>query len=830
MGKSLIIAEKPSVAADLARALGKFTKQNDYFENDNYLISSAVGHLLELGLPGNQKIPWKFDALPLIPDRFELHPISKTEGRLKLLKRLIARKDVTELINACDAGREGELIFRNLIEVTGCTKPIKRLWLQSMTPDAIREGFSKLRDGRELEPLADAAKSRSESDWLVGINGTRAMTAFNSKGGGFNLTTVGRVQTPTLAVLVNREKAIREFIPKGYFEIHGEFAASAGLYPGRWFDPEFKKGQNEEEKAERIWKESVADQIVAECLGKTGTVTEEKKPSSQLSPLLYDLTSLQREANGRFGLPAKRTLQIAQALYERHKAITYPRTDSRYLPEDYVGTVKSTLGKLEPTTVGLFARKVLEEGWVRPSKRIFNNAKVSDHFAIIPTTTVPTNLDEMERKLYEMIAKRFIAIFFPPAIYEVTTRITCIERHHFKTEGKILREPGWRAVYGQEVESDSEEGGPTLVPVLQGETVRVEKVEKRALQTRPPARFSEATLLSAMESAGKMVEDEELREAMAERGLGTPATRAAIIEGLLSEKYIERQGKELVPTPKAFSLFEVLEALQIPALTSPEMTGEWEYKLKRMERGQLSRPAFMEEIEHFAADIVQRAKGFNERSVQPKPTGVIDPATGQELVETLREYRTPDGSMVVRKVIAGRALSRDELQELLKNRQIGPLDGFKSRLGRPFSAVIKLRPGGETELDWGKAEATTAEEMDELLQGNPVGTCPLDGGRVVETATAYVCEHALGEEPTCSFRIGKRILGQDIPREQAAKILAEGKSDLIKGFVSNRTRRAFDAFLKLEVSGTGKTKAAKVGFEFPPREPRASGGKGGRNK
>lgn len=827
MGKALIIAEKPSVASDLARALGKFKKEKDFFENEEYVISSAIGHLLELGLPEKEKIPWRLDALPIIPDRFALHPDEKNLGRFKLLKRLMARKDVTELINACDAGREGELIFRNLVEATHCTKPIKRLWLQSMTPDAIREGFRKLRDGAELQPLADAAKSRSESDWLVGINATRAMTAFNSRGGGFTLTTVGRVQTPTLALLVQREKAIRDFVPKAFFEVHGIFSVAAGNYPGRWFDPQFKKGESEDEKAERIWSEAQADRIVADCVGKTGTVTEEKKPASQLSPLLYDLTSLQREANGRFGLPAKRTLQLAQALYERHKAITYPRTDSRYLPEDYLGTVKKTLEQLGSTAWGTFATRVLQEGWVRPSKRVFNNAKVSDHFAIIPTTTVPANLDEIERKVYEMIVRRFLAIFYPAAVYEVTTRITQIRDHHFKTEGKILRDPGWRAIYGQEAEPDPEEGGePSLVPVRQGEPSRADQVEKRGLQTRPPARFTEATLLSAMEGAGKMVEDEELREAMAERGLGTPATRAQIIEGLIGEKYLQREGKELVPTARSFALLELLQALQIQALTSPEMTGEWEYKLKRMERGQLARPTFMEEIERFAEEIVHRVRNFDESKAGAKPIGLRHPASGQELLETVRDYRTADGSFVVRKVIGGRLLSPDELQTLLAQGSVGPLDGFRNRQNRTFSATIRLLPNGETELDWGQRnQRAVAGETPVILQGEPVGTCPLDGGRVFEAGSAYLCEHALGENPTCKFRISKRILNQEIPREQVAKILSEGRSDLIRGFISRRTNRPFDGFLKLAVEGDGHQRIAKIKFEFPPRERRSGQGK-----
>ena len=461
MSKKLIIAEKPSVAADIAKALGGFTKHDDYFESETHVISSAVGHLLELRCPEEFEVKrgkWSFAHLPVIPPNFALAPIEKTESRLKVLAKLIKRKDVDSLINACDAGREGELIFNYIAQYTKSGKPVQRLWLQSMTQGAIRDGFSRLREGKEMQGLGDAAVCRSESDWLVGINGTRAMTAFNSKTGGFHLTTVGRVQTPTLAIVVEREKKIREFKARSYWEVEGEFEAKAGNYTGKWFDEAFKGKENDEHaRADRLWEQSKADAIRAATLGKPGIVTEEAKPETRLSPLLFDLTSLQREANARFGFSAKTTLSLAQALYEKHKVLTYPRTDSRCLPEDYIPTVNATLSILTGEGAGKghdealiaryspFAQQILTRNWVTPNKRIFNNAKISDHFAIIPTPQAPKNLNELEQKLYDFVVKRFLSVFFPAAEYLVTTRITRVEGYPFKTEGKVLVNPGWLA-------------------------------------------------------------------------------------------------------------------------------------------------------------------------------------------------------------------------------------------------------------------------------------------------------------------------------------------------------------------------------------------------
>jgi DNA topoisomerase-3 len=568
MGKTLIIAEKPSVAGDISKALGKFEKNADFYENDHYVISSAVGHLLTIAVPEQFEVKrgkWTFANLPVIPPHFDLLPIEKNEARLKILVKLIKRKDVSALVNACDAGREGELIFRYIVQYAKAKQPIQRLWLQSMTPAAIRDGFAHLRTDMEMIPLADAATCRSESDWLIGINGTRAMTAFNSKTGGFHLTTVGRVQTPTLAILVEREEKIKKFVSRDYWEIHGTFGAEAGEYAGRWFDEKFSKKEGDEQsRPERVWEIARAEEIQKKCLGKPGIVTEESKPTTSMSPQLYDLTTLQREANGRFGFSAKNTLGLAQALYEKHKVLTYPRTDSRALPEDYLETVKTTMAMLADTNYRTPAETILKNGWVRPNKRIFNNAKVSDHFAIIPTLIAPKALSEPEQKLYDLVTKRFLAIFYPAAEFLVTTRITRVESEPFKSEGKVMVNAGWLAVYGKEAaESDDT---PTLAPVKAGEIVKTEKIEVEANVTKPPARYSEATLLGAMEGAGKLIDDEELREAMSDKGLGTPATRATIIEGLIWEKYVVRNGRELQPTAKAFSIITLLRGLEIPQL------------------------------------------------------------------------------------------------------------------------------------------------------------------------------------------------------------------------------------------------------------------------
>ena len=862
--KTLVIAEKPSVAQDIVRALtptvGKFEKHDEYFESDTPIVSSAVGHLVEIQAPEEFDVKrgkWSFANLPVIPPYFDLKPVDKTKTRLNAVIKLAKRKDVDRLVNACDAGREGELIFRLIEQYAGLNKagkydalgkPVTRLWLQSMTPQAIRDGFNNLRTDKQMLPLAHAARSRSEADWLVGINGTRAMTAFNSRDGGFFLTTVGRVQTPTLAIMVEREEQIRKHISRDYWEIHASFLAEGGEYPGKWFDPKWKKGEDTDARADRVWNERDALAIVEAVRSKACSVTEESKPTTQASPQLFDLTSLQREANGKFGFSAKTTLQLAQSLYERHKALTYPRTDSRHLPEDYVPVVKDTFEMisngghkhLEP-----HALVALNNGYIKPSKRIFDNSKVSDHFAIIPTLQSPSGLSEAEFKLYTLVVRRFMAVFFPSAEYQVTTRITQASHagvsYNFKTEGKVLVKPGWLAIYGKEADDEVEKkegeaGSKMLVPVKPGELVRNESIESRGLKTRPPARYSESTLLGAMESAGKLVDDDEMREAMQEKGLGTPATRAATIEGLLNEKYILREGRELIPTAKAFQLMTLLRGLGVEELSKPALTGEWEHKLALMEQGKLSRESFMAEINAMTEKIVKKAKEYDRDTIPGDYATLVTPCPncGGIVKENYRRYTCTGKAGAAEgcgfgfgKTPAGRTFEPTEVEDFIRNKKIGPLEGFRSKAGWPFVAEIALKYNEEDknwklEFDFGDdAKAAQTGEIVDLSGKESLGKFPKCGGPVKEFGKSYVFEKSVPTneqpKPSCDFKSGQVILQQPIEREQMVKLLETGKTDLLDKFVSMRTRRSFKAFLNWDAEA-GKVAFAFEASKFPPRK------------
>ncbi len=861
MTKTLIIAEKPSVAQDIVRALtptaGKFDKQADHFENDLYVVTSAVGHLVEIKAPEEFDVKrgkWSFANLPVIPPHFDLAPIDKAKSRLTAVVKLVKRKDVTALINACDAGREGELIFRLIVQYAGSEKkpidkPVRRLWLQSMTPQAIRDGFDKLRGDAEMQGLSDAARSRSEADWLVGINGTRAMTAFNSRDGGFFLTTVGRVQTPTLSVVVEREEKIRKHVSRPYWEIKATFAAVAGEYDGKWFDPKWKKNPDDpEQRSDRVWSEADAQAIAEAARNQPANVTEEAKPSTQSAPGLYDLTTLQREANSRFGFSAKTTLSIAQALYEKHKVLTYPRTDSKALPEDYVPVVKDTLAMLANEDLpgplrmlSAHARKALNDGYVKPNKRIFDNAKVSDHFAIIPTLLAPKSLTEIEAKLYDMVVKRFIAVFYPPAEFMVTTRISSVQAAgkalSFQTNGKVMVKPGWLAVYGREAQEDD----ANLVAVAPGEIVRTENVDVTPLKTKPPARYTEATLLSAMEGAGKLIDDDELREAMAEKGLGTPATRAQTIEGLIFEKYMLREGRELIPTAKAFQLMTLLRGLQVEELTKPELTGNWEFQLAEMEKGKLSRAAFMAEIAAMTERVVAKAKEYDRDTIPGDYATLVVacPNCGGVVKENYRRFTCvgkpgaviaagaegPGCGFSISKIPGSRSFELPEVEAFIANKKIGPLEGFRSKAGWPFTAEIKLAYDDEIknwklEFDFGEdAKAAEAGEPVDFSDQESLGACPKDQGKVYERGTSYVCEHSVGAHITCDFKSGKIILQQPIAREEMTRLLQTGKTELLENFVSNKTRRKFKARLAFDA------KEGKVSFEFDPRPVKVPGAK-----
>ena len=868
MGKTLVIAEKPSVAQDIVKALapasGKFDKHDDHFENDRYVVTSAVGHLVEIQAPEAFDVKrgkWSFAHLPVIPPYFDLKPVEKTKSRLAAVVKQAKRKDVDVLINACDAGREGELIFRLIEQYAGgkkpLDKPVKRLWLQSMTPQAIRDGFDSLRTSTQMQGLADAARSRSEADWLVGINGTRAFTAFNSREGGFFLTTVGRVQTPTLSVVVEREEVIRRFVSRDYWEIHAQFDAQAGVYPGKWFNPQHKANpEDKDQKEDRVWSQSEAEAIAQAVRNQRANVTEESKPSSKGSPGLFDLTSLQREANSRFGFSAKTTLALAQSLYERHKALTYPRTDSRHLPEDYLPTVKETMQMLAKSPMGHlapFAKTAIAEGYLKPSKKVFDNAKVSDHFAIIPTLEAPSGLSEAEQKLYDFVVRRFIAAFFPPAQFLDTTRISQVsangKTHHFKSTGRVLIEPGWQAIYGKEVDDEEDkESGKILVKLTAGEQPRVQNAEPKALKTRPPARYTEATLLGAMESAGKHVEDDELREAMQEKGLGTPATRSSIIEGLLAEKYMLREGRELIPTAKAFQLMTLLRGLGVEELSRAELTGDWEYKLSQMEKGKLSREAFMQEIADMTQRMVQKAKAYDRDTIPGDYATLTTPCPncGGVVKENYRRYSCigkpgavttthtegetegPGCGFSFGKTPGGRTFELAEVEQFLRDKKIGPLEGFRSKAGWPFTAEIALKFSDEDqnwklEFDFGddKEGADTGEIID-FAGAVHLGACPKCGSPVHELGANYVCSHSVPTHaqptPTCDFKTGRVILQQVIEHEQIQKLLATGKTDLLDKFVSMRTRRPFKAYLSWD------PEAGKVGFAFEPSKYPRKGG------
>ncbi len=867
MSKTLVIAEKPSVAQDIVKALtpsaGKFEKHDDHFENDTYVVTSAVGHLVEIQAPEEFDVKrgkWSFAHLPVIPPYFDLKPVAKTKSRLAAVVKQAKRKDVSAIINACDAGREGELIFRLIEQYAGgkksLDKPVKRLWLQSMTPQAIRDGFGSLRTAAQMQGLADAARSRSEADWLVGINGTRAFTAFNSRDGGFFLTTVGRVQTPTLSVVVEREELIRKFISRDYWEIHAQFGAAAGTYAGKWFNPQHKKDADDAEKKEdRVWTLAEANAIAEAVRKQTATVTEESKPSSKGSQGLFDLTSLQREANGRFGFSAKTTLSLAQSLYERHKALTYPRTDSRHLPEDYLPTVKDTMQMLAKSSMGHlapFAKTAIAEGYIKPTKKVFDNTKVSDHFAIIPTLEAPSGLSDAEQKLYDFVVRRFIAVFYPAAQFMDTTRISQVSAagkdHHFKTTGRVLIDPGWQAIYGKEVdEEEDKESGKILVKLNAGEQPKVSEADPKGLKTRPPARYSEATLLGAMEGAGKTVEDDELREAMQEKGLGTPATRSSIIEGLLNEKYMLREGRELIPTAKAFQLMTLLRGLGVEELSRADLTGDWEFKLSQMEKGKLSREAFMQDIAEMTGRMVKKAKEYDRDTIPGDYATLTTPCPncGGVVKENYRRYTCigkpgavakvnaegdtegPGCGFSFGKTPAGRTFEPAEVEQFVHDKKIGPLDGFRSKAGWPFAAEIALKYSDEDqnwklEFDFGDDKNAESGEIVEFGDAENLGACPKCGSPVHEHGANYVCSKSVPTNaqptPSCDFKTGRVILQQVIEYDQVRKLLNEGKTDLLEKFVSMRTRRAFKAYL------TYDTEAGKVSFAFEPSKYPKKGG------
>ncbi len=810
MGKTLIIAEKPSVAADIVKALpGKFTKTKTHFEGGDYVVSYAIGHLVSIAYPEEinpEFKKWTLDNLPILPAPFPLAVLPGTKSQFNALSKLIRRRDVEVIVNGCDAGREGELIFKYILKQASTRsvegKTIRRLWLQSMTANAIREGLARLRDNEEMLPLEDTALCRSEADWLIGINATRALTCYNSRFGGFRKTPCGRVQTPTLSLLVKREAERRAFEPTDYFELHADFHCLDVSYEGVWIDPDFTRDKkNPHGRQNRIWKKEQARAIVEKCVGKEAVVEETAKKTTQSSPPLYDLTLLQREANSRFGFSAKNTLALTQALYERHKLVTYPRTDSRCLPEDYLPEVKKVVNSQQEWQFGRFAAEALQKKYVKKSKRIFNDKKISDHFAIIPTSQLPKSLSEPEQKIYQMIVQRFLAVFFPSAVFHNTRRLSVVEEETFLTEGKILVEAGWKAIYGVQAGSGDDK---TLQSLPEGKPVTCREIDLQEHQTKPPPRFSEATLLSAMEHSGKLIDDDELAEAMKDRGLGTPATRAAIIEKLINEKYVSREGRELIPTGKAFELLALLTDKHIDVLASPELTGEWEYKLNQILKGAMTREQFMAEIREMTSSIVAKVKNGDETKPSEAPFSPVD---GVRFYESATAYESEDKKILIRKVLGGRIMDAAEVVRLIKGETIGPFADFRSKKGKPFTASVRLN---NSKIEFLFADSTDQLDVEAIKQQEPLGLSPVDQTRVYETPVAFMSESALTGDTKKGLRISKMILGRRIDPDHIEQLLTRGKTDLINGFISKK-KRPFDAYLVLDDKG-------KLGFEFPPRK------------
>jgi DNA topoisomerase-3 len=833
---SLIICEKPSVARDVAAALpGTFKKSGDHYEGPGAIVAYAVGHLVEQVDPeayDERLKTWRYEDLPILPQRFRYEARdARAAKQLKALHKLMSSPEVDEIVNACDAGREGELIFKLILETAPAKareKPVRRAWFSSMTPDAIREAFEHLRDDAQMAPLEEAARARSEADWLVGMNATRAATT--KAGSVRKVLSLGRVQTPTLALIVNRDLAIAAFVPEDYWEVEARFATASGAgYDGLWH----------EGATTRLGQAAPAEAIAAAARGRDAVVESlETKPQVEQPPLLYDLTSLQREANQRFGFSAQRTLSAAQALYERHKAITYPRTSSRFLSGDMAGQLKPVAARVGAAAPEYAdgARYVL--GLERlPLRRVVNDARVSDHHAIIPTDAEHdlAAFGRDERRLYDLVARRFLAVFHPPARFERTVVETRCAGHLFRSRGKVLLEAGWRSVYGQESSSEhaaldgggsssdgnGDERDQALPALERGAPVTCTDAEALAKQTKPPSRYSESTLLRAMETAGKLVDDDEAAEAMKDAGLGTPATRAATIERLIDAGYIEREGRQLRATEKGVGLIRMLGD---HLLTRPELTGRWEQRLNQIERGEERHQDFRREIEGFTREVVDwfadKERGdlrVERRELAPCPT----PGCGGMIVEYPKSYGCnsyrskdePGCGYTLWKQMNGRTITLEEALEHIaagrsskdlaaERETLGPCPtpgcggeiversrsygctSWKSRSEPGCGFVIWKRVRGQP----GEVDRETARQMvangitnaQPAPPSEPLGPCPTPGcgGEIVERSRSYGCTSWKSRrQPGCGFVIWKRERGRDVSREEAierVRAAAEG--------------------------------------------------------
>lgn len=894
MRKRLVITEKPSVARDIVAALGGFTEGEGYWESDDFLVTFAVGHLLELLAPEDidpKYKRWTLDTLPILPESFPLKPKDGHSDRLRTIKQLLKRPDTASLVNACDAGREGELIFREITEYLESDKPIERLWLQSMTKNAIREGFRALKKGEDYEGLSAAAHCRNYSDWLIGMNATRALTRRLKSRSENQAWSAGRVQTPTLAMLVDREMEILVHRPVAYWRLVATFAHGGEEYAGTWFDPDFKAHESEEEEQEgqtkddRIFDEARAKALLERLVGSPALASETRKPSKETAPFLFDLTSLQREANRRFGWSARRTLNAAQRCYEGHKIITYPRTDSRALPEDYRSVVDEVIASLGNDPRFSAASKRLQQAGLLNTGKIFDDSKISDHFAVVPTGVVPERIEGDDARLFDLITRRFLAAFHPPAVWSRVERTTVVNGERFRSRAKILQEPGWR-----EVLADVDPQLSTavmLAPLVPGQDdandvpVEAKSLSVETEETKPPARITEARILTLMENAGKEVADEEAALAMKEKGIGTPATRADIIENLLSKGYAVRPGRFLRPSVKGIRLIDILRRMHADRLASPALTGELEQRLADVEHGRRDQSVFMTEIYDYAKEIVDLTRGFEFDDLFPddEPLGPC-PICGQQVYERSWFYRCKEPPHIVEKAQkrklrvqsngsakepaldrdavselpepidcpfriwkdkAGRYIDRETVRELLRDGKSRMLDGFTTKQGRTYRGQLEIENGEITLKRAPGAEGndTGFAPPEYEVDDTPLGPCPhCKVGEVVETRATFICSRglavlkAIDRDETTAYILKKKEVpeGMDycpflMPRTICKREMT--RDEMIGYLQSAKTEqltdfisqrgRPFSATLVLKETG-------RHGFEFPPRGKQAEDG------
>ena len=875
MGKTLVITEKPSVAGDIAKVLGGFTDNDGYFESDDYVVTFAVGHLFELLPPeevDDKYKRWTLDALPILPDAYKYRPKKGQRDRIRVIDKLLKRDDVDVVVNACDAGREGELIFREIVDHLQSDKTTLRLWLQSMTDRAIRKGFEELRPGEELDGLAAAARCRAQSDWLIGMNATRALTKRLKSRKEKTAWSAGRVQTPTLAMLVDREMEILAHVPRPFWRVKGTFEHQGVSYIGGWFDHEFKAGDDEEARDDRIFDEARAVAIVAAVAGQTGLARETRKPSRESAPPLFDLTSLQREGNRRFGWSARRTLSAAQRCYDRHKLLTYPRTASRCLPTDYREVVDETLSSFAAAAAheGMAdyaaAATHLKSAGLENTERVFDDKGVSDHFAIIPTGRLPEEpLTGDDARLFDLVVRRFLGTFYPPAQWERVERITEVASQHFRTRDRFLKEKGWRAV----LPAGEEEASDRLAPLgVQGDasaSVTTAETESTEEETKPPARITEARLLSLMENAGKQIEDEDYATALHEKGIGTPATRADVIENLIAKGYAVRIDKALRPSVKGIRLIDTLHRINIQRLTSPALTGEIEHHLQEVERGERNADDFMSEITDYACEIVETAKTFEyDELYDLNETLGPCPSCGKPVIEMAWFYRCKPEPEVEReddcpmrfwKDTSGRYLDRGSVRALIKDGKTATLNGFTARSGRTYKGYIEIE---EEEwqlkvrsLGWNEGEGVS-DVPEYEVNTDPLSVCVFkEECKIIETPTQYICERKLKEDEalaalraeaaktgkklprkkrgskkddddgtpkSCGFVFPRTVCKREITRDEAQLYIDTGRTELLADFTS-RFGRPFSATLVLKENG-------RHGFEFQPRGKKNDGAEG----